>query len=875
MKPKVLFAAAAVAVAIAVAAPVSTTPAAPQRQAIIVTSTADSGPGTLRDALQRASPGTTITFEPTVFPPDNPAMISVNSALPELAQGEVAIDAANAGVILNGRGLGAGPGFHITSDGNVIKGLQILHFPDHGIWIDSGASNNVIGGSNATPHVACSGDCNLISGNGADGVHITGQGADYNLVVGNFVGTDATGTAAMGNAAMGVAIVAGAQHNRVGGARAGESNLISGNVWDGVLIHDSGTMYNTVLGNCIGTDASGAAPIPNGNFGVNLGNSTQNNLIGGDSAAERNLISGNHSGGVNVAGSGVTHNIISGNYVGTNAGGTAAIPNAGPGITLGDGVQNNLIGGSTPGEGNVISANGDCGVRIETNGVVDNIVSGNYIGTDFSGTVALGNADEGVLVHDGAGPNVIGPGNIIAYNSANGVGVYGSDTLGNTITGNSIHDNERLGIHNSEGGDTELAPPIVTYVGTRIIRGTAPPNSNVEVFSDEDDEGRVFEGRITADERGDFTFRMPQGTFTGPYVTASAIEANGNTSQFSSPRSPAAPVVTRELPGIVGPTQVSIEPKVVGTNLVLALFCVLFFGLNSTLFNSILKDYRDELSGAFGRLIPRPLAGALGRVGSSLRGATEKGRGRLLLMWLIVLLATSFIDSFLDPDIGVFSPKRLGLLITLFVSAVAVSGLELGSDLFAHRRWAPTTKTEGRVHWIGITFAVACVILSRALDFKPGYLYGIVGAMYLMPKVAGIANSGKRAALVLLTILAGGFILWMATAFLPAALAELEPLFLTIFLISLQGVFFALLPLGVTEGGDIWSWRTSAWFVFFSVVFFCFYHFLLNPNASDVQALQQNGVQALLILISAFGLATLILWLLFPFRLRRKQVSGP
>jgi hypothetical protein len=243
-------------------------------------------------------------------------------------------------------------------------------------------------------------------------------------------------------------------------------------------------------------------------------------------------------------------------------------------------------------------------------------------------------------------------------------------------------------------------------------------------------------------------------------------------------------------------------------------------------------------------------------------------------MWLIVLLATSFIDSFLDPDIGVFSPERLGLLITLFVSAVAVSGLELGSDLFAHRRWAPTTKAEGKVHWIGITFAVACVILSRALDFKPGYLYGIVGAMYLMPKVAGIANSGKRAALVLLTILAGGFILWMATAFLPAALAELEPLFLTIFLISLQGVFFALLPLGVTEGGDIWSWRTSAWFVFFSVVFFCFYHFLLNPNASDVQALQQNGVQALLILISAFGLATLILWLLFPFRLRRKQVSG-
>jgi len=59
--------------------------------------------------------------------------------------------------------------------------------------------------------------------------------------------------------------------------------------------------------------------------------------------------------------------------------------------------------------------------------------------------------------------------------------------------------------------------------------------------------------------------------------------------------------------------------------------------------------------------------------------------------------------------------------------------------------------------------------------------------------------------------------------------------------------------------------------VFFSIVFFCFYHFLLNPNASDVQALQQSGVQTLLILIVVFGLATLILWLLFPFRLGRKR----
>jgi hypothetical protein len=117
----------------------------------------------------------------------------------------------------------------------------------------------------------------------------------------------------------------------------------------------------------------------------------------------------------------------------------------------------------------------------------------------------------------------------------------------------------------------------------------------------------------------------------------------------------------------------------------------------------------------------------------------------------------------------------------------------------------------------------------------------------------------------------GGLVLWVAVALLPDSLVDLEPILLTVFLMALQEVFFELFPLALTEGGDIWSWRKGVWVAGFTTVFFCFYHFLLNPNASDVQALQQNGVQTLLILIGVFGLATLLLWLLLPFRLRRKR----
>jgi hypothetical protein len=513
-------------------------------------------------------------------------------------------------------------------------------------------------------------------------------------------------------------------------------------------------------------------------------------------------------------------------------------------------------------------------VRIDGSDTLGNAVAGNFIGTDFNGSDPLGNAGDGIHLENGAGINVIGPANTIAYNGENGVAVLGAQTSGNTVTANSIHRNEGLGILNAEDGNAELPAPTIIHIGTRTIRGTAPPDSRVEIFSDEGAEGRLFEGAAEADQLGSFFFQMPQGRFTGPNVTASCIDAEGNTSSFSSPQSPPAPAVMRELPNIIAPTQVSVDPRVVGTNLALALSCVLFFGLTSSIFNTILKDYSDELRGAAGRLVPRILAGFTSRLGGWTQGPTQRGRSRIVLMWLGVLLATSLIESFLDPTIGLLSLERLGLLVTLLLSAVAVSGLELGSDLFAHRRWAPTLMTESKVQWLGMAIALGCVILSRALGFTPGYLYGIVGAMYVVPSLVGTAESGKRAALVLLTVLTGGLVLWLATAFLPSALAELEPLLLTAFLIGLQGVFFALIPLAFTDGGHIWNWRKGVWFVFFTVVLFCFYHFVLNPSASDVQAVQQNSVQTLLALVVTFGLATLTLWMLFPFRLGRARARG-
>ncbi|NIN64895.1 MAG: hypothetical protein GTO63_09375 [Anaerolineae bacterium] len=166
MKPKIFVAATAVALTVALRAPAPAALTAPQPQSIVVTSSADSGPGSFREALTQAPAGTHITFDAGVFPPDSPATVFVLSPLPELTQGQVTIDASDAGVILDGSQMPLGEwgsGLTISSSGNVIRGLQILHFPAGGLSIERGAQHNFIGGDR-TKGAGPTGQGNVISG---------------------------------------------------------------------------------------------------------------------------------------------------------------------------------------------------------------------------------------------------------------------------------------------------------------------------------------------------------------------------------------------------------------------------------------------------------------------------------------------------------------------------------------------------------------------------------------------------------------------------------------------------------------------------------------------------------------------------------------
>jgi parallel beta-helix repeat protein len=313
--------------------------------------------------------------------------------------------------------------------------------------------------------------------------------------------------------------------NTIGGADPADRNLISGNHGSGVELRRSNE--NVVLGNFIGTDATGTRAIGNGWAGVLLRDGSQSNTIGGRREGQGNLLSGN-SYGVQLTGLRTLDNLIQGNLIGTDVSSSTALPNA-IGVSV-RGAWRTVV------RDNTISGNTDGGIHL-WEGATGNTIVGNRIGTAADGVAPLGNGAGGIRVEDGARLNRIGgpgEGNRIAYNAGPGVAVTGRDTAGNTISGNRITANQGPGILLAEGGNGELPAPAISLTDIRqcVVSGTAPPNTRIEIFSDPEDEGQHFEGFTRADPLGRFWWR---GGFRGPHVTATATDSAGNTSEFAAP----------------------------------------------------------------------------------------------------------------------------------------------------------------------------------------------------------------------------------------------------------------------------------------------------------------------------------------------------
>lgn len=492
----------------------------------VVTNPGDHAPGTLREAIEQSNftPGPdTIVFD--IFG-GGPQTIAPVSPLPPIHD-SVTIDATtqpgysgNPLIELTGSAAPGGEGFRLVSpmsSHSVIRGFVINRWDRAGIGIQNNSENN--------------------------------------LIVGNWIGLDRFGNVPVPNFQAGVLLQGAGPNNRIGGANPLDRNVISGNQNAGIQIDF--TNDTVVLGNFIGTNVTGDAAVGNG-LGLLLIESHRS-VVGAPGPGEGNVISGNHGSGLLLVES--DENLIHGNFVGTRADGTGAVPNFGFGIDVGPGSDLNSIGGPSPDQGNVLANNGAGGLHLLGN---NNLVLGNSIGIDAANNPA-GNNNHGITIEGsnnivgGTGPN---DPNRIAFNGGAGIAIVDGDE--NALRRNAIVSNGGLGIdlnplaapNPNDPQDPDEGPndlqnfPVITAATTSgsstTTHGTlnSTPNRTfvIELFANlapdpsGHGEGEQFVGdvTVTTDAFGNATFAA---TFSavpiGQVITATATEVSGNTSEFS------------------------------------------------------------------------------------------------------------------------------------------------------------------------------------------------------------------------------------------------------------------------------------------------------------------------------------------------------
>jgi hypothetical protein len=429
-----------------------------------------------------------------------------------------------------------------------------------------------------------------IEGNGASGMHLfqmTGSGttvqglslykmnrafylygasARDNVLVGNFIGTNAAST--YGNNSAGgrpnaIHLEQGANHNQFGDVAPAERNVISGAARSGIGAWHEATDYNIMYNNLIGLNAGGTNRLPNHQHGIDFNYGGGYNIIGGTELGMRNVVSGNGNSGIEISHERRTRdNQVVGNYVGTdvNAHGQSYTYNGLYGIVVKDRAYNNYVAY------NVVGMNREGGISIdeyENCCIEANRFEHNWIGVAPDGS-NIANRKWGARIN--GADQTFGPGNVVAYNPI-GLRIEGADRSDhNVVTQNSFYGNTGLGIdiipintvNNNDPDDLDAGPneqlnyPIIDDVTPYQVTGSACATCIIEIFIADGDEGEYGEGKTylasgVSDANGDFAVVI-SGVALGDYVTATARDSVGNTSEFARNEE-----VTEGIPPILPP----------------------------------------------------------------------------------------------------------------------------------------------------------------------------------------------------------------------------------------------------------------------------------------------------------------------------------
>ncbi len=408
----------------------------------------------------------------------------------------------------------------------------------NGLELNTVSKCNIIGGYSAQ-------EKNIISGNRVYGMVYYGNCSNNNLI-GNYIGVDVTGNNPMPNAT-GICVDGGSNHNKI------VNNILSGNLSYGIFIVTTQTYSNIMIGNIVGLNASGTDTVPN-DAGLLLGGGTKYNIIGGNDA-EKNIISGNRFGGIEIADNGTSYNTIKGNYIGTDITGNYALPNE-YGIGLASHPSKNII------DSNLITGNRHYGILL-FEFADSNVIINNRIGLFNNGGVT-GNGVAGIVLWGGASKNKIGGinlGNTISGHDSAGIVLKDNHTRYNSISENRIFDNGFMGIdifpfgvNQNDNGDVDNGPndmmnfPVIQHAAYNphsssfwaygTVDTQQPEQTKVELFVAKSDTitnhgGSLrFIGSTYCSSDGKWVI-FAENVSEGDVITTTATNGNGSTSEFS------------------------------------------------------------------------------------------------------------------------------------------------------------------------------------------------------------------------------------------------------------------------------------------------------------------------------------------------------
>lgn len=385
------------------------------------------------------------------------------------------------------------------------------------------------------------------------------KGKNHNTVSGCYIGMSANGTTPQAS----YININNQDYNTIGGTADSARNLVGGGI---IITHAN---YNTIAGNYIGTTNAGDVTSGTTANGIEINDSSAYNTIGGSNGVSRNLISGANRGIV-ISGAQNHNNAIMKNYIGVANDGISPLGNVNSGILLSSATNNNTI------SGNIIANNSYDEAGIWLDSTNSNIIQSNYIGTDSTETVMIGNGgagtfSAGIMLLNSSANNLIGGtsaslGNVIANNSGFGIEFYTNAGNGNSIFSNKIYDNAEMGIDLSsdytpdvnDNGDADLGPngsqnyPVLSGAysnSTAVsIQGTLNSTSNstfiIQFFSNTacdpsgNGEGKIFIGTDTVTTNGSGTATINSqfnlAVSAGSYITSLATNSTNSTSEFSS-----------------------------------------------------------------------------------------------------------------------------------------------------------------------------------------------------------------------------------------------------------------------------------------------------------------------------------------------------